>query len=272
MGQSPSLSHYVIRGGLKGRERLRLLSRVVGAGTAALLDRVAIPEGARCLDVACGGGDVTRLLAKRAGPRGAAVGVDADAEKIQMARDEARSEGALHVEFVAADLRGWDPSEAFDVVYARFILTHLPDPAEAAARFYRWTRSGGRVIVEDIDYRGAFAFPDVEAFRRYCELYCEAVKRRGGDPFIGPRLPSLLKGAGFADVEVSMTQPIGLIGEVKLLHALTLENTADAIVDSSLATRSEDHALIQQLHALAADDETLMAAPRIVQAWGRRAP
>src|SRR5262245_66225656 len=69
---------YIIRGGVEGRERLRLLSEVMGPSTRALLAEVGIPAGSACLDVGCGGGDVAFELARAAGPAGRAVGIDFD--------------------------------------------------------------------------------------------------------------------------------------------------------------------------------------------------
>ena len=56
--------HYVIRGGVEGRERLRMIARTMRPTTLALFDRVGIPRDARCLDVGSGGGDVTLDLAR----------------------------------------------------------------------------------------------------------------------------------------------------------------------------------------------------------------
>jgi hypothetical protein len=53
---------YALRGGAAGRERLRILSRVMHASTTSLFDRVGINEGQLCLDVGCGSGDVTWSL------------------------------------------------------------------------------------------------------------------------------------------------------------------------------------------------------------------
>jgi ubiquinone/menaquinone biosynthesis C-methylase UbiE len=270
MMSSYDLSHYTIRGGLEGRERLRLISRVTGAGTESLLDRAGISVGLCCLDVACGGGDVTRLLARRVGPHGKVIGIDADATKIQIARDEATADGVQNVDFIVGDLRTWDSSRQFDVVNARFILEHLPDPAAAVRRFHEWLRPGGLVIVEDIDYSGAFAVPDSTTYRRYCELFSAVVRSRGGDPNMGLRLAHLLREAGFERVSVAISQPVGLEGEVKLAHAVTLEYVADAIVEASLATRSQVDAIVRELYTIAADHETLTATPRIVQAWAHR--
>ncbi|MGH2946659.1 MAG: hypothetical protein ACRDPC_10455 [Solirubrobacteraceae bacterium] len=53
---------YIIRGGRRGRERLRALAYAPEPTTGALLDRVDSAPGMRCLDAGSGGGDVTREL------------------------------------------------------------------------------------------------------------------------------------------------------------------------------------------------------------------
>jgi len=82
----------------------------------------------------------------------------------------------------------------------------------------------------------------------------------------------LAKRAGFADVSVGVPQPMGLEGEVKLLHPITLENVADAVVQASLASREEVDGLVPALYDYAAEPGTLAGAPRIVQAWAPRPP
>jgi SAM-dependent methyltransferase len=263
------LNHYVIRGGLAGRERLRFIAGVLRPGTDALFDRVGIESGARCLDVGCGGGDVTAELARRVGPSGRVLGIDLDEEKLDLAQHEAAGLGLQNVTFQVADLRDWQPALTFDVIYMRFVLTHLPDPAGAAQTLFRWLRPGGSIIVEDIDYDGCFVWPERAAFRRYCEMYCEVVRRRGGDAFIGRRLPQLLLEAGFGDVGVSISQPVSLDDTAKRIHVLTLDNIADALIESSVASRQEIQQLIEDLDAMTADRTVVAAIPRIVQTWGR---
>ena len=58
-----AIESYVIRGGLEGRERLRVLARVMWPTTESLFARVGIAGDARCLDLGCGGGDVSAALA-----------------------------------------------------------------------------------------------------------------------------------------------------------------------------------------------------------------
>jgi ubiquinone/menaquinone biosynthesis C-methylase UbiE len=125
--------HYIIRGGVEGRERLRILARVMRPTTRGLLDRVGIEARMVCLDVGCGGGDVALDLADLVGPEGRVVGWDIDETKLGLARSEATEKGFGNVEFRLSDIGQSELVPEFDVVYARFLLTHLKDPAEALA-------------------------------------------------------------------------------------------------------------------------------------------
>jgi ubiquinone/menaquinone biosynthesis C-methylase UbiE len=73
-------NHYLIRGGVEGRERLRILARVMRPTTISLFDRVGIKARMACLDVGCGGGDVTLDLACLVGPEGRVVGWDGEGQ------------------------------------------------------------------------------------------------------------------------------------------------------------------------------------------------
>jgi SAM-dependent methyltransferase len=263
-------ANYVIRGGVEGRERLRILSRVMHASSMSLLDRLDIRAGLACLDFGCGGGDATLELAQRVAPHGRVVGVDIDRIQLEVARSEALQQGVANVEFRLSDIRETTGAQEFDLVYSRFLLTHLSDPAGAVAAFYRHLRPGGRIALEDIDFSGYFTYPESRAFRRYHELYCAIVSRRGEDPNIGPRLPILLKQCGFTDVGTCVVQPIGTEGEVKLLNPITMENIAGTVLNDGLATREEIDEIVRELFEFAADPKTVAGVPRVVQAWGRR--
>jgi SAM-dependent methyltransferase len=262
--------HYVIRGGVPGRERLRLLSRVMHQTTTALFDRLDLRDGLVCLDAGCGGGDATLELARRVAPHGRVVGIDIDQTKLDLAAEGAQQQGLVNVAFQLSGADELESAAEFDVVYARFLLTHLQDPASTVACFFRYLRPGGVLAVEDVDFSGYFTYPESQAFRRYCELYCAIVAKRGGDPDIGPRLPFLIRDAGFENRGVGIVQAVGITGEAKLLNPLTLENIVDTVVQDGLATREELAELVRELYEFAEDPNTLAASPRVFQVWGRR--
>jgi ubiquinone/menaquinone biosynthesis C-methylase UbiE len=262
---------YIIRGGAQGRERLRILARVMRPSTLALLGRVGLCQGMRCLDVGCGGGDVTADLARLVGPEGCLIGVDFDEAKLELARSEAASAGLTNVTFEQRDiLAGELPVTGFDLVYSRFLLTHLREPRRAVERMRDLLTPGGLLVVEDIDFSGHFIHPPSEAFAAYVDLYRRAARLRGADSDIGPRLPGMLQSAGMESVEMQVAQPAGLRGEVKLVAAITMEAIADAVMAGGLATRERIEATVAELYRLARDDVTVMSVVRVVQAWGRK--
>src|SRR5262245_4124945 len=173
--------HYVIRGGIEGRERLRVVSRVMRPTTMALLDRLGLHDGQVCADVGCGGGDVALEIARRVAPAGRVIGVDLDHTKLDLARAEAAQQGIGNVDFRLADVRE-SLDVRCDVIYSRFLLTHLHDPLGVLRRFHQSLRTGGTVAIEDIDFSGYFTYPESPAFKRYHDLYCATVTRRGRHP------------------------------------------------------------------------------------------
>jgi demethylmenaquinone methyltransferase/2-methoxy-6-polyprenyl-1,4-benzoquinol methylase len=92
------------------------VATVESAVTAAV--EAARPRTA--LELACGTGLFTRLVAPRVGEL---LAVDASPEVI--ARNRARV-GADNVRYVEADLFAWTPPARFDLVFMSFWLSHVP--------------------------------------------------------------------------------------------------------------------------------------------------
>jgi len=269
-GHESNKAHYIIRGGVEGRERLRILARVHQQATLALLLRAGIRSGMTCLDVGCGGGDLAFDLARLVGASGRVVGVDIDEVKVEIAREEARAQQIANIEFRCSNIAETDPEGEVDLVHARFLLSHLPNPAAALARMRSALRPGGTIVVSDTDFRGYFSDPDSPALQRYAELYIRAARRRGADANIGPGLPRLLSSTGFEDLRLNVVQPAGTEGETKLLAPLTMEFIADAVLAEGLASRSEIDGIVADLYSLARDPKTVCSGPRVLEVWGRR--
>jgi SAM-dependent methyltransferase len=259
---------YVIRGGEAGKRRLELLARVLWPTTLRLLRRAGVRPGMRCLDLGCGGGDVTLALARMTGIP--PTGVDLDQVKLAAARQEAARQG-LDVDFREGNVADLAEDAAYDLVYARFVLTHLRNPAVAVERARHALRPGGALVVEDIDFTGSFCYPPSAAYEKYCQLYRAAVERRGADPDIGPKLFGILRQAGLADLHVELVQPVHTGEEGKEVSLSTLINIASAVVEEGLATAGELDATIAELEAFTKRPDTLIGFPRIFQVWGRRA-
>jgi SAM-dependent methyltransferase len=264
-----SAAQYVIRGGREGRARLRVLAGVMWPESRVVLEPL-VGVGARCLDVGCGGGDVTRELARIARD-GCAVGVDIDETKLVLARAEATEDGLRNIEFRNENvLEPVATDERFDLIYARFVLSHLPDAAGALRNMTARLVPCGHLVVEDIDSSGQYWYPASDAFEQFVDLYDAIVLARGADPYIGPKLPGMLHDAGLVDIGVRTAQPTALQGDVKALAPITFEAIADTIAAQGLASPGELARIAEELWEYASDARTVSSIPRVVQSWARR--
>jgi hypothetical protein len=84
---------YTIAGGLADARRLARQARVMEAATAAFLACAGLAAGTASLDVGRGDGQVTIAMARWAGRRGLAVGMDVDAGALAIARAGAPARG-----------------------------------------------------------------------------------------------------------------------------------------------------------------------------------
>jgi ubiquinone/menaquinone biosynthesis C-methylase UbiE len=268
---SESVKGYVLRGGDVGAERLALLARVKWPTTRDLLRKAGMRKGAHCLDVGCGGGAVAMQMARAVGPEGRVVGIDLDRRLIDLAGEAVRRRKTATVSFRCADAITFDENAAFDLVFARFLLTHLTHPLEALRHMVRAAKPGGVVAIEDIDFPGSFCHPPCPAFARYVELYQAVVRRTGGDPAIGPRLYVLAADAGLKELSMNVFVPTFHSGEGKLLAPVTMEHIRESVVAAGLADDREVDGIVAELNAFVADETSIVSLPRIFQIWGKRA-
>jgi ubiquinone/menaquinone biosynthesis C-methylase UbiE len=152
------MTGYVIRGGEERKAGLRITSHALWPATLNLLNSAGIKTGMACLDVGCGGGEVTLGMARLVGSSGMATGIDMDSTKMQSAQREAEHQTIANVKFLTLDIDHLGYQAEYDLVYARLLLTHLSDPLNALQRMVDATKPGGVVVVEDMDHSGVFCY------------------------------------------------------------------------------------------------------------------
>src|ERR687889_1758010 len=271
MERSSQSEDYVLRGGRAGAERLRLLNRVKWPTTEPLLRAACLRAGMSCLDVGCGSGDVTLKMAALVGAEGHVVGIDRDQAILHLARQEADEQG-LPVTFRTVEAEELVEEPAYDLVFSRYLLSHLPRPQRALEAMVRAVRPGGRLVLEDVYFPGHVCYPPNAALDRFVELY-QAVARakEGGDAAIGVRLLEMALEAGLEEVRVGLVVPTFRDGEGKWVTRITMEHIRETVVGAGLASDAEVDDVVSELGRIAADDRTLMSIAPTFQVWGLKA-
>ena len=261
---------YVPQGGQAGYDRLVLLSRERWPDTERLLLRAGLSPGMRCLDLGCGGGQVTIEIAKRIAPGGTCVGLDLDEVKLRLARKAAADLGVSNVEFRVGSIAEWDEPSTYDLVYSRFVVQHLGHPVEALRRMWRAVRSPGVLVVEDTDHEGWFMHPPNPGFDFYVRSITSVLPHGGGDATAGRKLFAYFREIGVPDPEVSLVTPLRSRPEEMSVTVPNLEGLRDALVSTGLASSSDVDAARTHLVDAIQSPGTLLGGPRIFQLIGRK--
>ena len=109
---------------------------------AELLARVPVEAPERVVDLGCGPGNSTALLADR-WPDAHIEGIDSSPEMIRQAR-----ESGVKAEWSVADIADWTASAPYDVVYSNAALHWVGDQASLLPRLMRSVRPGGALAFQ----------------------------------------------------------------------------------------------------------------------------
>lgn len=113
-------------------------------GRLQAIERMDIQPGERVLEVGVGTGINLALYPKNC----SVVGIDFSSSMLEIARERAVRKDIRNVRLLqmdAADLKFVDNS--FDIVYAPYLISVVPDPVRVAREMRRVCRPGGRIIL-----------------------------------------------------------------------------------------------------------------------------
>jgi 2-polyprenyl-3-methyl-5-hydroxy-6-metoxy-1,4-benzoquinol methylase len=171
-------SGYILPVGEADRNRLDALGELFNPSSMNWLISNCNIQNGTVLDVGCGNGCLTRLIAKTF-PSTHVVGVDISEEQIAVSRESASKEMLTNTHWHVCDVFHLDElktlhPELFDVVHCRFVLSHLPDPLKAVDNMLARLKSGGCLVIEEIGEKFTFQYPSetlkaMEAWKKMAE-------------------------------------------------------------------------------------------------------
>jgi SAM-dependent methyltransferase len=149
MSNNRRSSPYLLGSSDEEHQRLIRQAQLFEPFTRRLFRNARIGPGQHVLDIGCGLGDVSMLVARLVGPTGVVVGVDKDANIIAKAKTRAAEAGLRNVSFIESEVDRIAGSEPFDAIVGRFILEFLPDPSAVVSSLAGQLRSGGVLAIQD---------------------------------------------------------------------------------------------------------------------------
>ncbi len=244
-------------------EERRRLSRLNELMNDSSLAAMHLQGGEKILDVGSGLGQLSLAMVRAAGLRARLVGVERDATQLAEATENSRrAREGDRVEFRNGDAMSLplrdDEWGTFDVVHARFLLEHVPDPQAVVNEMVRAARVGGRIVLEDDDHDVLRFYPEPSGVYALWNAYIETYTKLNNDPYVGRRLVSLLHAAG--------ARPVA--NRWNFFGSCAGQSTFPGFVENFVGIMAGARATILRVTAMrAAEFDTVVAA---IEEWGRR--
>lgn len=176
----------------------------LGCGNPVAL--ATLSAGEVVLDLGSGGGIDVLLSAWRVSPGGKAYGLDMTDEMLILARENQAKAGVENVEFIKGEIEDIPlPDDHVDVVISNCVINLSTEKEAVIRETVRVLKPGGRLAVSDVVFLGDKGeLPD--GVVRDMELWagCVSGALEKGE------YEELLKGAGFEDVYVEVTNVYNL--------------------------------------------------------------
>ena len=202
------------------------VERRVRAVTDLLLARSGVAVGESVLEIGCGTGAATVLFADAVGKRGRVFGIDISEPMLAGAAKRIAESGLRNISLLQADaqVHHFEP-DRFDLIASHFGVMFFADPVAAFGNLLPAARAGGRLCFA--------CWGRLEDNKHWLIPYEVALRHLGPPAPNPPHMPgplafsdpayvrSILKTAGFADVEINREAPaiIGSAPEEEAEHA-----------------------------------------------------
>lgn len=241
--------------------------------TKQTLLNAGLKKDMRCIDIGCGSGSVTRLMADMVGDNGYVVGVDIDNRYLQYCNRNISSR--QNIEFVHDDICNsrLDINERFDIVYSRFMFHHLSNRREAVRSMKRMTKKGGTVMIQDLDHAPGswLCYPENKFVETLREVYVALIKNGGGDPLVGRKLYKLLMDESLK-ASVDCYSPCILMGKepYSSLGWQLAESIKPQILEQRLQNEKEYAMMYEGLKTLAKQKGSFVTYSRLFSVLGRK--
>lgn len=165
-------------------ERLRRIAEFFNPLALDFIRNNLTQDAFQAADLGCGPGFTTDMLAK-ASHAPEVFGIDISEYFISLSRMQYPD-----YTFIQGDVTNLESEQKYDLLYCRFLLSHLKDIPNILKNWMEMLNPGGMIFIDELED----IYTDLPVFRKYLEISTALIKSQGAELYIGKLLKKYING------------------------------------------------------------------------------
>ncbi len=253
-------------------ERLRFQHGVWKEITDSFLDKLYIATGSKILDAGAGPGFVSTDLLARTGSTGEVTALEPSEMYVNYLNNYTTENNIQNLKVIHGTVETAElPEEYFDVIFARYVISFVPDAEIFLDKLIKSLKPGGIIALMDYVYEGLALFPKGGAFDNMTDAVRAYWVHGGGDPYIGARLPGMFRKR---NIEVKEYYPVAQCGGpssgIFLWADKFLTVHIQQMVDLGVISQSEGDAMHSDWNKHKENEDSVFISPTITVIAGKK--
>ena len=211
----------------------------------ALKDLLNPKNGERFLDVGCGTGILTRLIASNLFPNGSITGIDISTHFVEIARNSVQDlkYGSI-IKFDIGDAEHLPYSDQyFDTAFATRLLLYIHNPQQAVKEIKRVVKENGTIVLADWDFDTLAVDHSNRQITR--KIIHWRTDNKDGNNWSGRQLYRSLKEQNLKDIVIKPEITIAIDQDNSLTHSIF--NAASGALKANIITEIQYESWISEL-------------------------
>jgi ubiquinone/menaquinone biosynthesis C-methylase UbiE len=217
------------------------------------------------LEVGSGVGAQTQILLRRF-PKLRMTCVDLNENQIASAKASLQkldyAKGRYEIQQANAEKMTF-PDNSFGGAFLCWILEHVPNPMRVLSEVRRVLKPGAPVVITEVMNFSFFLDPYCPAIWKFWMTMNDLQYESGGDPFVGVKLGTFLRDAGFSDVRTSIKVLYADKREPELREKVIL-HWRELILSAVEKLLSENRVTPEHVEAMKKEFEDILKNPNAI--------